>query len=94
MCLVRNPRSAGEIYVLEGAPLQVPIGRNLTIVGDGKGAVITRGQTSGRLIEVLSGRLELYNVHLEGGRAQVRYCRPRAAQGALCARETRSSGMR
>ena len=93
MCLRRNPRSAGESYVLEGAPLQVPIGRNLTIVGDGKGAVITRGQTSGRLIEVLSGRLELYNVHLEGGRAQVRYCRPRAAQGALCARETRPSGM-
>ena len=45
---------------------------NLTLVGDGEGATITRSLTSGRLVEVLGARLELRNVRLEGGQATVR----------------------
>ena len=70
--LAACPPPPGVDYTLNGASLRVEAGRNLTIVGAGYGATITRGQTSGRLIEVLSARLELRNVYLEGGRAQVR----------------------
>ena len=80
--LAACPPPPGVDYTLNGAPLRVEAGRNLTIVGAGDGATITRGQTSGRLIEVLSARLELRNVHLEGGIAQVRHCC--TARGAVC----------
>ena len=69
---------SGVAYMLEGAALQVKTDRNVTIVGDGDGAIITRGQTNGRLIEVQGAWLELRNVRLENGRAQVRLrLRPR-----------------
>ena len=45
---------------------------NLTLVGDGEGATITRSLTGGGLVEVLGARLELRNVRLEGGQATVR----------------------
>ena len=74
MRLLPYPPPPGVDYTLDGAPLRVEAGGNLTIVGAGDGAAITRGQTSGRLIEVLNARLELRNVYLKGGRAEVRKC--------------------
>ena len=82
MRLLPYPPPPGVDYTLDGAPLRVEGGHNLTIVGAGDGATITRGQTSGRLLEVHSARLELRNVHLEGGRAQVRHCC--IVRGAVC----------
>ena len=69
------------IYELDGAPLRVEADRNMTLLGYGDGAIITRGLTSGRHIEVLDARLELCNIRLEGGQARVRICkRPRPRQ--------------
>ena len=53
----------------------------MTLLGYGDGAIITRGLTSGRHIEVLGARLELCNIRLEGGQATVRISkRPRPRQ--------------
>ena len=89
---------SGVAYMLEGAALQVKTDRNVTIVGDGDGAIITRGQTSGRLIEVQGAWLELRNVRLENGQAQV-CLRPRLCQQRMiplrCAHtRKRPSGIR
>ena len=69
--LPADPLPPGVSYELEGAPLRVEAGRNLTLVGGGDGATITRGLSSGRLMEVVGARLELRNLRLEGGQAQV-----------------------
>ena len=63
--------AAGFAYVLEGEPLRVEGGCNVSLVGAADGAIITRGQERGRLVEVRDSNLELRNVRLEGGWAQV-----------------------
>ena len=64
--------TAGVDYVLKGAPVRVEGGCNVTIFGEADGAIISRGHERGRLLEVRDANLEVRNVRLEGGRAQVK----------------------
>ena len=70
---MQQPCLAGATYALDGAPLIVKPGCNVSLVGGGDGVTITRGRTPGRLFEVRGARLELHNLRLEGGQAQVRH---------------------
>ena len=76
-----DPLPPGVAYALEGDALQVEAGRNVTLVGGGDGAIITRGRTSGQLMKVVGARLELHNLNLEGGQAEV--CRSRSLRPSL-----------
>ena len=44
----------------------------MTIIGQADRAIISRGHKQGRLIEVRDSSLEMRNVRIEGGRAQVK----------------------
>ena len=96
LCLKRYAHALlpGAAYALDGASLSVKPGCNVSLTGGGDGVTITRGRTSGRLFEVRGARLELRNLRLEGGQAQVRHRFLAARRRALRTRHPPTTGKR